>query len=117
MAEFSQSSDSLSGSALPLAPLATQMKVDFLVNDRGRIAVLHDRRLAAVPQWVEYDEDAGQLLIVYDDGRIQELGMIIPAAAREPILSAGEAAIVQIEPNVRHPMLTVPVIVRQAMFH
>jgi hypothetical protein len=118
VADSLQNHDSISGAILPLSPLASQMKVDLLINgELGRIAILHEEPLAGTVQWLEYDEDQRQLLLVYEDGQVQELGMRLPPIGREQILRAGEARVIFMKNDFERPYVTVPVIVREAVFH
>jgi len=74
---------------VPVYPdLADQIKVDLVLNEKGRIWVLHDRPFPDVLEWIEFDADTNDLTFVTAKGKIQNLGIVIPRSFRKYIKRA-----------------------------
>lgn len=76
-----------------LPPLATTMKVDFLWDDSGGAWILHDKPLAEILKWVDYDADRGVLTLNTTTGKIQDLGLPIPVTAVSSLRKVVEIAV------------------------
>ncbi len=65
---------------LPVHPPASgTMKVDFLFNKDGGAWLLHDKPLPDILKWIEYDADDESVTLVAQNGKVQNLGLKIPA--------------------------------------
>ena len=99
-----------------LAPIASCMTIDMLVNGEGNILLYHDQPLAGKLDWLEYDQDNNQLLLIFADGRIQCLGVPIAPEMGARLLGAQKAATVRVENGQYHYPRMVTVMVREKTF-
>jgi len=77
-----------------LPPMTSKMIIDMKVNREGNILLFHDTPLAGTLEWIEYDQHCNQVVLVYDDGRLQHVGLKIPGDIGTRLLHAQQAATV-----------------------
>lgn len=58
-------------------PLASLMAVDIVVNEKGKVWIMHEQPLARKLMWIEYDMDLGKLTFITKGGIVQDIGMPI----------------------------------------
>lgn len=58
-------------------PLASLMPVDIVINDEGKVWIMHKQPLKKRLLWVEYDQDMKKITLVTKGGIVQDLGMQI----------------------------------------
>lgn len=99
-----------------LPPAVTQMGIDVLVNEDGKVWVAYDKPFAAAVQWIEYDLDLNKLIFIMGGGRMQEFGITInPKMAR--VLARGSSAwLVRMENKKIEDLGEVPLLVRESGF-
>lgn len=97
--------------------LASQMNVDLVVNDDGSVWLLHDKPFSDFLRWVEYDAADNKVTIVTQQGRVQDLGMVIPAPMIPAFLKARDICIAQLRNKKIHDMYILPFLARDAVMH
>ena len=98
-------------------PMAEKMNVEFVVNEDAGIWVLHDRPFPAILHWVEYDQETNIVTFVTHDGKIQDLGMILPKPVGEILMDADEISAILMQEGEIRDIGIVPVISRETVFH
>lgn len=64
-------------------PLAEQKHIDVVAKKGGVVCAFHDKPFSEYLEWVEFDEDDGQLTFVTKGGRLNDLGIeILPLMAK-----------------------------------
>ena len=58
-------------------PLASLMAVDIVINEKGKVWIMHEYPLARRLMWIEYDMDLNKLTLITKDGIVQDIGMPI----------------------------------------
>jgi len=109
-------SSSRAGTPGICAPLASQMKVDFLFNEDGHVWLLHEKPLADTLKWVEYDGDMESVTLVMADDKIQDLGLRLPRAMGMKI-NAKEITAMQMEDGKVADFCVVPILLRNLSVH
>ncbi len=95
-----------------LSSMAKTMDLQFVVNEKGEVLVLHNRPLPDFISWVEYDMDFDSLTFVTKGGKIFGLGYKIHEPFR-PYLSKGkEINIVWMQDGGIADIAQVPLVVR-----
>jgi len=104
--------------ASPVRPdLAGRMHVELVVNENAQVWVLHDKPFPAILQWAEYDEESNALTFITHDGKIQDLGMVLPDPVADILLDAGELCAILMQGGEIRDMGFIPVMVREIVFH
>ncbi len=96
-----------------LPGLAATMKVDLLINTNNDVFLLHDRPLAADLDWIEYDQGTNHLVLMFTDGQMQELGMVIPPMMGDLLMKGGQVTFIYMNNGVKERFFTAPLMVRQ----
>lgn len=97
-----------------LTPLAQQMDVDFLCNQKGAAWLLHSKPLPALLKWIEYDAESKSVTLVFRQGQVMQLGLAIPNAMEEDLANAEEATVMFVKGDGEiGDFIFVPVIVQQ----
>lgn len=107
----------ISGDSPVRKPMAAQMHVELVVNDDAEVWVLHDKPFPAILQWAEYDEESNMLSFVTHDGKVQDLGIIIPEKIADILLDARRVFAMYMPKGQIADMGIVPVMVRETVFH
>ncbi len=94
--------------------LARAMKIDVLVNEKGKAWVLYDRPFLTPIQWVEYDLDLDRLFFVLADGVVQDFGLTINAGMRKVLSRASQMCLIQFEGDKVADLGAVPLLVRHS---
>lgn len=55
--------------------LKTEMRCGILSNRKGEIVIIHDQPIVSKIQWIEYDPNESDFLLVHEDGTVQNLGL------------------------------------------
>ena len=58
-----------------LASLYQEMKCGIFTNPDGEVLIVHDQPVQSPIEWIEYDQNTQQFLLVHKHGYIQELGI------------------------------------------
>ncbi|MCB1555946.1 MAG: hypothetical protein KDJ15_01395 [Alphaproteobacteria bacterium] len=95
-----------------LRPLASQMEVDLVVKEDGRIFLLHDKPFRDILNWVEFDRDRGVLSLVTQKGRTQDLGMDIPEDTQDFMLETQNISLWRMQDGQIADMYILPFLVR-----
>lgn len=99
-----------------LTPLAQQMHVDFLCNEKGSAWLLHSKPLPALLKWIEYDFEDEAVTLVFRQGQVMQLGLSIPDGMKKDLTGAKEATVMFVKENGEiGDFIFVPVIVQQQM--
>lgn len=93
---------------------AKTMKIDVMVNEKGKAWVLYDRPFVTPIQWVEYDLDLDRLFFVLSDGVLQDFGLTINPAMRKALSRASLIYLIQFEGDKVADMGSVPILVRHS---
>lgn len=73
---------------VPVLPaLSNFMTVDLVLGENNTVSILHTEKLPLVLKWVEYDYQAARLTLMYQDGRLQTLGVKVPETYAAAILA------------------------------
>lgn len=106
-------SGSLESVDSPVFPsMSSTMKVDFLYNQDGKAWLLHDRPLPDILKWVEYDSDTENVTLVTRSGKIQDLGLKVPAGQAMYIERAMEITVLLMNGGKIADFAIVPMITR-----
>ena len=97
----------------PYAPLASLMRVDVLANATDGIWVLHDKPLPDILKWVDYDPLAETMSLAYQDGRTQEIGLIIGKAMAAKFSGFSEITVMLMEEGLVADFAMVPLNIGQ----
>lgn len=100
-----------------LPPLASTMKVDFMIDSQAKVLVLHSDDFADALDWLEYDQDTNHVTFVYKSGEMQDLGMVIPAILQEQLLQSKEAYTMHIKSGQKQKPRAVTIMIRNSTFH
>ncbi len=92
-----------------LPPLASCMKVDFLWDDKGGAWILHDKPLSDILKWVDYDPDSGRVTLNTAQGKTQDLGLPVPAAAAGRLKKAEKVTVMLIKDGKISDFTSVPI--------
>ena len=92
-----------------LPPLASCMKVDFLWDDKGGAWILHDKPLADILKWVDYDPDSGRVTLNTAQGKTQDLGLPVPAAAAKGLKKAEKVTVMLMKDGKIKDLTMVPI--------
>lgn len=98
--------------AMPYPSLVESMNVNLVVNDTGKIFILHDKKFPCVMNWVEYDTDSGQLALVAHDGTMIDFGMIIQSPIRKRMMNATDISTLLVGDNRIDDFYIMPLIIR-----
>ncbi|MEM6812748.1 MAG: hypothetical protein AAF549_09820 [Pseudomonadota bacterium] len=60
--------------------LASEMECSLVSNKNSDIILLHDQPLNGVVDYIEFHPETNQMLLIYEDGEMQEFGHKIEAA-------------------------------------
>lgn len=97
----------------PVFPtMNSTMKIDFLYNEEGKAWLLHDRPLPDILKWVEYDADTENVILVTRSGKIQDLGLKVPAGQALYIERAMEITVLLMKAGKVEDFAIVPMITR-----
>lgn len=99
-----------------LPPAVTQMKIDVLVNEAGKVWVAYDTPFAQPVQWVEYDVDLNTLIFIMGGGRMQEFGISINPKMAKVLALARSAWLVRMANKKIEDLGEVPLLVRKSGF-
>lgn len=99
-----------------LPPAVSEMAVDVLVNDMGKVWVAYDRPFETSVQWLEYDLDLNRLVFVLRDGRMQDFGLTINAKMRKLLATGRSVWLVRVVNKTIEDAGEVPLLVRQTGF-
>ncbi len=103
---------------LPVYPtIASQMKVDLVLNPESKVWLLHDKRFQDVVMWAEYDVDSASLILVMRDGKTQDLGMKIHAPMRKYLRAARQLFTVLLENEKIADTYILPLLVRETGYY
>lgn len=103
---------------LPVLPtLASQMKVDILVNEKSDIWLLYDTAFREVVRYAEYDLDDNRVVLVTVTGKQQELGLVIPDPVRDELRRGAWMYLVQMKGKDIADFGLIPFIVRDVTLH
>lgn len=80
-----------------LNDLGSQMRCGIFTNASGEILVVHDHALPAAVDYIEYDSDSDQCCLVYNDGRMQNLGVSLNQKVRNHIQHGSEVTLAYLE--------------------
>jgi hypothetical protein len=98
------------------APLASMMKVDFLLNKEGGVWLLHDKPLPGILKWVEYDADTERVMLVKRHGGVQDLGLKVPLSMGYSLMGAKEITAMLIDGDGKIvDFAIVPLVARQTI--
>lgn len=103
-------------SPAPVVPVdhARRMKIDVMVNEKGKAWVLYDRPFLTPIQWVEYDLDIDRLFFILSDGVAQDFGLTINPAMRKALSRATQTYLIQFEGDKVADLGAVPLLVRHS---
>lgn len=103
-------------SPTPVVPahLAREMKIDVMVNEKGKAWVLYDRPFATPIQWIEYDLDLDRLFFVLGDGVLQDFGLTINPAMRKALSRASQTYLIQFQGDKVADLGSVPLLIRHS---
>ncbi|MCB9978497.1 MAG: hypothetical protein H6862_02670 [Rhodospirillales bacterium] len=103
-------------SPAPVVPVdrAHRMKIDVMVNEKGKTWILYDRPFLTPIQWVEYDLDLDRLFFILSDGVTQDFGLTINPAMRKPLSRATQTYLIQFEGDKVADLGSVPLLVRHS---
>jgi hypothetical protein len=96
-------------------PMARTMAVDLIINKDSKVWVAHDKPFPGILQWAEYDVDLGTLHFVTDDGKIQDLGMVVQPSLRKYMRMAEKVDTLLVQNEKICDFYSIPLIVRETM--
>ena len=103
---------------LPIFPdMAKSMKVDFVFNREGKVWILHDKPLPAILKWVEFDTDFENVTLVTREGKLQHVGLKVPADMAYYIEQAMEITVMLMDNGKVKDFAIVPMITRNIALH
>lgn len=100
-----------------LPPAVTQMGIDVLVNEDGKVWVAYDKPFAQSVQWVEYDLDLNKLTFIMGGGRMQEFGITINPKMAAVLAKGRSAWLVRMADKKIEDLGEVPLLVRKSGFN
>jgi len=80
-----------------LDSLDSAMRCAILTNPKGEVTILHDQSLSGDIEWIEYDEVEDTFSLIYEQGRIQPLGLSIEAKMKENLIKAQSVTLLHIK--------------------
>lgn len=96
-------------------PLAKIMTVDLIINKDSQVWIAHDKPFGGLVQWAEYDVDLGTIHFVMEDGKIQDLGMVVQPALRKYMRMAEKIDAALIQDEKIKDFYAIPLVVRETM--
>lgn len=96
-------------------PLKKKMNFDLLISPDSDVWLVMDQPLSEIMKWLEYDPDLDTLCLVSASGRIQDLGMKIPAPMKKYLRAATEVALVYQGDHCVNDMSVIPLVSRDMM--
>lgn len=97
--------------------IASQMKVDLVINPKSKVWLLHDKRFTDIVMWAEYDVDSASLCLVMKDGKTQDLGMKIHPPMRKYLRAARQLFTVLLENEKMVDTYILPLLVRETGYY
>ncbi len=98
-----------------MQPLKKKMNFDLLISPDSDVWLVMDQPLSEIMKWLEYDPDLDTLCLVSASGRIQDLGMKIPAPMKKYLRAATEITLVYQGDHCVNDMSVIPLVSRDMM--
>ena len=99
--------------APPVYPaLNRSMDVSLLVNERSEVWLVYTKRLSDVLMWAEYDIELRTLVLVFQDGKQQDVGFKIHEDMRPRLLKSRQLYLMQLQGEQIVDSGIMPLIVR-----
>lgn len=83
-----------------LDKLNSTMRCAILTNSKGEILIIHDKNLDGVVDYIEYDPTEQSFSLIFDDGRMQDLGLEFDEKIKKNLLHGAEVNLVYMESKV-----------------
>ena len=91
-------------SAISTSPLHSdinaEMRVDFAVDEVGKILIFHDRPFKESIGWIEYSRAEQKIYFVTDDGNMRGLGVRVPDLIGDRVIQSDHATLIYVESGV-----------------
>lgn len=74
--------------------LQDTMHADLVITDDGQVCIFHDKPLDTRLEYVEFNADTGQLVLVLRWGVLQPFGELVPLKFRKDIAAAEDIFVI-----------------------
>lgn len=101
----------------PVYPdISSRMTLDFVFNEDGAW-LMHGRPLPDVLRWVEYDADTEQVTLVLREGRLQDIGLKVPADHGQKLFQLDKVTVMFMNEGQVEDIALVPLVARRISLH
>ena len=76
-----------------LENLNTQMRCGIFTNAGGEILIIHDQKIEGVIDYIQYDLREPSFSLIFDDGKIQNLGIDFDEIIKSNLLHGSEVTL------------------------
>ena len=80
-----------------LSDLNTKMRCAILTNAQGEILIIHDQALDGTVDYIEHDPETQSFALIFDDGRMQELGITLDQKMKNNLMHGTEVTLTLME--------------------
>lgn len=77
--------------------LDSQTGCGLITTADGQVAITHERLLPGHVEWVEYDPKTTELSIIYEEGKIQSLGIALDKASAENLANGSTINLIRVK--------------------
>ena len=112
MASDSPLNDSSLASSV-LQPLGDNMRCGVFTNEGGHVLIVYDKAIEGSIEWIEYHKEDNNLFFVYEDGRIQDLGVVIDKETARNLTRGKQVTLSHVQDKVIHSNQAVQLIIQE----
>lgn len=77
--------------------LSSKMRCGIFTNAQGEILIIHDRKITSTVDYIEYDPQEKSFSLIYDDGKMQELGVEFNEKIKDNLLHGSEVTLARMK--------------------
>lgn len=80
-----------------LASVPPTMKINMLVNAKGKICLVHNEPFEATPIWIKYKKPSKNVDLLFDDGSVLTVYHNVPEQLDSYLINSNRVMIVRVE--------------------
>ena len=92
-----------SGGKDPFRRYSSKPRLEIAVNERNQVLIFHNRPFVKELSWLEFEIGSRDLIFVFADGQMQELGLKVPENLAKHMQNAYQILVVQMDDETGEP--------------